>query len=47
MHDSDQKEEKHLEWRDYVALTLALLQTILLPFLVTIAIFLVLLLVVR
>ena len=47
MNDIDEDRENHLEWRDYVALTVAALQTVLLPFLVAIAIFLILLLVIR
>ncbi|MGP8070264.1 MAG: hypothetical protein ACLP5V_10275 [Candidatus Bathyarchaeia archaeon] len=47
MDDSREDKENHLDWRDYVALTIASLQTILVPFLVVIAIFFVLLFLIR
>ena len=45
--DSETNEQHRLEWRDLVALTVATLQTVLLPFLVAIAIFLILLFIIR
>ncbi|MGD1055164.1 MAG: hypothetical protein ABR867_03675 [Nitrososphaerales archaeon] len=36
--DEDLKKEVHLEWRDYVALVIAMLETVLVPILVVILI---------
>jgi len=41
MKKKDQTAKMHLDWRDYVALVVALLQTSLLPFLLLIAVFIV------
>jgi len=43
----DEEKEKHPDWRDYFALSIASLQTILLPFLICIIVLLALLLVFR
>ncbi|HUK51627.1 MAG TPA: hypothetical protein VLV18_11365 [Terriglobales bacterium] len=40
-------QERNLDWRDYIALTVATFQTVLLPFLVTIAIFSLLLFIIK
>ena len=47
MDDSDEDEENRLDWRDFVALTIASFQTIIVPFLVVIVIFFVLLFLIR
>jgi len=39
--DEDKKDEVHLEWRDYVAIVIAMFETVLVPVLVVIAILLI------
>jgi len=35
----DEEEEEEADWRDYIALTVALLQTVLLPYVIIAALF--------
>lgn len=41
------KDTVHLEWRDYVAITIATLETTLLPIMVTVAVLILLVLLIR